>query len=172
MHINDLPDVLAATQRSLNEQSMSEYVPLCIEISVRNADEDKMSLEFWCLNILPEQCDPTGRIIHTVYNRMGILLKTLVSVTRSTPAYRASRKQGDTSFVMFYHTYMKQPDFASLGPSIKQVRIGQICTPIGTVQLSVAYRSDLVMPPSNGKKVDIADDHFNNLNGRRLNKNE
>ena len=36
----------------------------------------------------------TNKITYTVYNRMGVLLKSLISVSRVTPAYKIARKQG------------------------------------------------------------------------------
>ncbi|RZC43268.1 autophagy-related protein 13 -like protein, partial [Asbolus verrucosus] len=171
LHINDLPDVLAETRKALNGEIISTCIPLCVEISLRTSEGDQMVLESWCLSLLPEQCDPTVRIIHTVYNRMGILLKSLVSVTRVTPAYKLSRRQGPDSYVICYRIYMDQPQLHSLGDGYKQVRIGQICTPIGTLQLSVAYRTKMTISPTQTGKnnsIMVKSDHFNsNSNPRR-----
>lgn len=74
-----------------------------------------MVLETWALGILPEQSDPTIRVTYTVYNRIGILLKSLLSVSRITPAYKLSRRQGPDSYVICYRTYTGDPQLHNLG---------------------------------------------------------
>lgn len=170
LNIIDLPDVLVSTKAALSGEVLSACIPLCIEISLTTQEGDQMVLETWCLSQLPEQCDPTLRIIHSIYNRMGILLKSLVSVTRVTPAYKLSRRQGPDSYVICYRIYTEQPEFHNLGDGYKSVRIGQICTPIGTLQLSVAYRTKMTISPTQTGKnsIMVKSDHFNsNSNPRR-----
>ncbi|KAJ8985115.1 hypothetical protein NQ317_012765 [Molorchus minor] len=170
LNITDLPDVLAEAKKVLNGEVLSSRLPLCVEISLRTVDGDHMVLESWCLSLLPEQCDATARIVNTVYNRMGILLKSLVSVTRVTPAYKLSRRQGPDSYVMCYRIYMDEPQLHCLGEGFKQVRIGQICTPIGTLQLSVSYRTKMTISPTQvgrDNSILVKSDHFNtNLSPR------
>lgn len=71
-----------------------------------------MLLETWCLNVDPEQYDHHKQI---VYNCMGTLLKSLISVTRTTPAYKLSRRQGSDSYVICYRIYMGEPLLHNLG---------------------------------------------------------
>lgn len=59
-----------------------------------------MVLETWCLGI-NDRVDSNTKVTYTFYNRIGMLLKSLVSVTRVTPAYQLSRKQGK-DFMMCY----------------------------------------------------------------------
>lgn len=131
-----------------------------------------MVLESWCLSVLPERCDPIKRIAHSVYNHMGILLKSLVSVTRVTPAYKLSRRQGPDSYVICYRIYMGEPQLHTLGDGYKQVRIGQICTPLGTLQLGVSYRTKMTISPTQperGHSMMVKSDHFDtNLSPRHL----
>ena len=74
-----------------------------------------MVLETWSLGVLPEHNDPTVRVTYTVYNRMGILLKSLLSVSRVTPAYKLSRRQGPDSYIICYRIYMGEPQLHNLG---------------------------------------------------------
>lgn len=113
--IRDLPEVLAEAKRALCGEVVTARLPLCVEISLRTVEGDTMMLETWCLGVLPEQCDPSVRVTYTVYNRMGILLKSLVSVTRVTPAYKLSRHQGPDSYVICYRIYMGEPQLHNLG---------------------------------------------------------
>lgn len=82
---------------------------------MKTVEGDKMVLETWSLGVLPEQSDPTVRVTYTVYNRMGILLKSLLSVSRTAPAYKLSRRQGPDSYTMCYRIYMGEPQLHNLG---------------------------------------------------------
>jgi len=107
--------VSADAKRALCGEIVSSAVPLCIEISLKTVEGDKMVLETWSLSVLPEQSDPAVRVTYTVYNRMGILLKSLLSVSRVTPAYKLSRRQGPDSYTMCYRIYMGEPQLHNLG---------------------------------------------------------
>lgn len=115
MAIQDLPDVLGEAKRAISEDTITATIPLCIEISLRTVEGDSMVLETWCLGILREPSDPSIRVTYTVYNRMGILLKSLLSVSRITPAYKLSRRQGPDSYVICYRIYMGEPQLYILG---------------------------------------------------------
>nr|CAD7266927.1 unnamed protein product [Timema shepardi] len=169
--VKDLPDVQAEAKRALYGEVVSARVPLCVEISLRTTEGDTMMLETWCLGVYPEQCDPSVRVTYTVYNRMGILLKSLVSVTRVTPAYKLSRRQGPDSYVICYRIYMGEPQLHSLGEGYKQVRVGQLCTPVGTIHLSVSYRTKMTISPQNTGRdsIMVKSDHFHpDLSPRHL----
>ncbi|KAJ3661417.1 hypothetical protein Zmor_005812 [Zophobas morio] len=176
LNINDLPEVLAQTKKALNGEIISAGFPLCVEISLRTPEGDQMVLESWCLNLLSDQCDPTMRNIPNVYNRMGMLLKSLMSVTRITPAYKLSRRQGPDSYIICYRIYMESPSLLNLGEGYKSTKIGQICTPIGTLQFSVAYRTKMTISPTQTGKNNsmmVKSDHFNsNSNTRRHRNND
>lgn len=161
--IRDLPEVLAEAKRALCGEVVTARLPLCVEISLRTVEGDTMMLETWCLGVLPEQCDPSVRVTYTVYNRMGILLKSLVSVTRVTPAYKLSRRQGPDSYVICYRIYMGEPQLHNLGEGYNQVRVGQLCTPVGTLHLSVSYRTKMTISPQNtgrDNSIMLKSDHF------------
>ena len=175
MNINDLPEVLAQTKKALNGEIISAGFPLCVEISLRTPEGDQMVLESWCLNLLSDQCDPTMRNIPNVYNRMGMLLKSLMSVTRITPAYKLSRRQGPDSYIICYRIYMESPSLLNLGEGYKSTKIGQICTPIGTLQFSVAYRTKMTISPTQTGKNNsmmVKSDHFNSNSNTRRHRNK
>ncbi|XP_051169959.1 autophagy-related protein 13 homolog isoform X2 [Leptopilina boulardi] len=160
--IQDLPEVLSEAKRVLCSDIISSTIPLCIEISLRTVEGDTMVLETWTLGVLPEQSDPTIRVTYTVYNRMGILLKSLLSVSRVTPAYKLSRRQGPDSYVICYRIYMGEPQLHILGDNYKRVRVGQLCTPVGTIYLSVSYRTKMTISPtySGRDSIMLKSDHF------------
>ncbi|XP_058803089.1 autophagy-related protein 13 [Phymastichus coffea] len=160
--IEDLPEVLMEAKRSLCEEIINSPVPLCIEISLRTVEGDSMVLETWTLGIMPEHSDPALRITYTVYNRMGILLKSLLSVSRITPAYKLSRRQGSDSYVICYRIYMGDPQLHCLGENYKHVRVGYLCTPIGMIHLSVSYRTKMTISPTQNSRdsIMLKSDHF------------
>ncbi|XP_067002888.1 autophagy-related protein 13 homolog isoform X2 [Anabrus simplex] len=161
--IQDIPDVLSETKKALGTGIVAAQFPLVVEISLRTVEGDTMILETWCLGVLTDQCDPSVRVTYTVYNRMGILLKSLVSVTRVTPAYKLSRRQGPDSYVICYRIYMGEPQLHNLGEGYSEVRVGQLCTPVGTLHLKVAYRTKMTISPQHTGKdssIMVKSDHF------------
>jgi autophagy-related protein 13 len=104
--------VLAETKKALQvsqSDSITSRLPLCVEISLQTVDGDRMILEVWSLNINTELSDPTIKATYTVYNRMSILLKSLLSITRVTPAYKLSRRQSPESYSIYYRIYSGEP---------------------------------------------------------------
>ncbi|XP_066156854.1 autophagy-related protein 13 homolog isoform X1 [Euwallacea fornicatus] len=167
LNITEVPEVVIEAKRVLNDSGdllLSRKFPFCVEISLRTAEGDSMVLETWCTRYLNEQCDHSTTNSQTIYNRMGIILKSLVSVTRVTPAYKLSRRQGPDSYVMCYRMYMDEPRNHCLGEGFKTARVGQICTSMGTLQLSCAYRTKMTISPtqtSRDNSLMLKSDHFN-----------
>lgn len=118
MTIDDEPDILAETKKVIDTkqgESIIQRLPLCVEISLRTVDGDKMILEVWSLSCNKQVIDKQARVSHSIYNRMGTLLKSLILVTRSTPAYKLSRKQSTESYKIFYHIFTGYPSIHNLG---------------------------------------------------------
>lgn len=116
--IIDQPDVLAETKKVLQisqHESIVTRLPLCVEISLQTVEGDNMILEVWSLSVQSDQCDAQLRTTHSIYNRMGLLLKSLLSVTRSTPAYKLSRRQSGDSYQIFYRIYIGEAQTHQLG---------------------------------------------------------
>ncbi|XP_029438228.1 autophagy-related protein 13 isoform X2 [Rhinatrema bivittatum] len=114
---------------------------MCVEISLKTSEGDSMELEIWCLE-MNEKCDQDIKVSYTVYNRLSLLLKSLLAITRVTPAYRLSRKQGH-EYVILYRIYFGEVQLTGLGEGFQTVRVGTVGTPVGTVTLSCAYRTNL-----------------------------
>lgn len=47
------------------------------------------------------RCDKDIKVSYTVYNRLSLLLKSLLAITRVTPAYKLSRKQGHDYVILY-----------------------------------------------------------------------
>lgn len=184
--VQDHPEVLEETKRALflkNGESILQRLPLCVEISLKTTEGDQMVLEVWSLDLLqpsngatPAANDAKGetnglngegqtlKAAHAIYNRMGIMLKSLISLTRTTPAYKLSRRQCPDSYGIFYRIYVDRPQVHTLGEGHKQVKIGQLNTIVGSLVMSVAYRTKLTISPTTAQAesntIMLKSDHF------------
>uniref|UniRef100_A0A182TC01 Autophagy-related protein 13 n=1 Tax=Anopheles maculatus TaxID=74869 RepID=A0A182TC01_9DIPT len=106
-------DVLVETKKVLQDggqhESITTRLPLCVEISLQTAEGGSMILEFWTLSIRTDQTNAPQRANQVIYNRMSLLLKSLLSVTRVTPAYRVSRMKRTDSYDIYYRIYKGEP---------------------------------------------------------------
>ncbi|XP_059480858.1 autophagy-related protein 13 homolog [Neocloeon triangulifer] len=158
--IPDLPEVSAQTRSILSGSNPCQKLPICVEISLKTSEGDSMILETWLLN-MGDPTDHATKVTHTIYNRMSLLLKSLLAVTRVTPAYKLSRRQGADSYLICYRIYSGEPQLQLLGEGHNQARVGQLTTPLGTIQLSVAYRTKMTISPQHTKDIMVKSDHFN-----------
>lgn len=85
---------------------------LCIEISLRTSDGDEMVLEMWTVKLVAG-IDPCS--LPNVYYRMSMMLKSILSISRITPAYKLARSQTKESYKVFHKIYGGEPDYTLLG---------------------------------------------------------
>ncbi|XP_046374124.1 autophagy-related protein 13-like [Haliotis rufescens] len=164
--IRDIPEVHSEAKKVLSGQQSMLGQDVCVEISLRTAEGDTMVLETWYISLNKEQCEPGVKVSYTVYNRMGIALKSLFSVSRVPPAYRLARRQsanGGGDYVICYRIYLGDPQFFQLGDGYQSTKVGAIPTPVGTILLNLAYRTKLLISPHKTTKdlpFEVKDDHF------------
>lgn len=144
--IKDIPEVTHEAKKALAGQLPGIGRSMCVEISLKTSEGDSMELETWCLE-MNEKCDKDIKVSYTVYNRLSVLLKSLLAIARVTPAYKLSRKQGH-DYVILYRIYFGEVQLSSLGEGFQTVRVGVVGTPVGTVTLSCAYRTNLAFMSS------------------------
>uniref|UniRef100_A0AAY5KA70 Autophagy-related protein 13 n=1 Tax=Esox lucius TaxID=8010 RepID=A0AAY5KA70_ESOLU len=101
--IKDIPEVTHEAKKALAGQLPGIGRSMCVEISLKTSEGDSMELETWCLE-MNEKCDKDIKVSYTVYNRLSLLLKSLLAITRVTPAYKLSRKQGH-DYVILYRQF-------------------------------------------------------------------
>ncbi|GAB1286584.1 Autophagy-related protein 13 [Apodemus speciosus] len=141
--IKDIPEVTHEAKKALSGQLPAVGRSMCVEISLKTSEGDSMELEIWCLEMNENnRCDKEIKVSYTVYNRLSLLLKSLLAITRVTPAYRLSRKQGH-EYVILYRIYFGEVQLNGLGEGFQTVRVGTVGTPVGTLTLSCAYRINL-----------------------------
>ncbi|XP_013772380.1 uncharacterized protein LOC106457497 [Limulus polyphemus] len=144
--IKDLPEVQTEAKKVLANGLPMFGANMCTEISLKTVDGDTLVLETWSIG-MTEKTDPMAKVIPTVYNRMSLLLKSLIAVSRVTPAYKLSSCQGSDSYVICYKVYMGDIQNSQLGEGYQEARIGQVGTPVGTITLNIAYRTKLAITP-------------------------
>uniref|UniRef100_A0A2K5N026 Autophagy-related protein 13 n=2 Tax=Cercopithecinae TaxID=9528 RepID=A0A2K5N026_CERAT len=127
--IKDIPEVTHEAKKALAGQLPAVGRSMCVEISLKTSE-----VRLWC--------DKEIKVSYTVYNRLSLLLKSLLAITRVTPAYRLSRKQGH-EYVILYRIYFGEVQLNGLGEGFQTVRVGTVGTPVGTITLSCAYRINL-----------------------------
>lgn len=165
LQIPDTLEVNQATKNALPSDRVLDTIrsKLHVEISVQTEDGDEMVLELWTLELDEAQFDTSLKAMNTVYFRMGILLKSLITVTRITPAYHLSRKQRTESFIIFYRVYSGEPKMKILGESVKKIQAGILKTPLGAICFSVSYRTNFSISPNRtekSKSLLLKSDHF------------
>jgi autophagy-related protein 13 len=163
--IKDIAEVHTETKKALAGQTTLLSQNVCVEISLKTSEGTSMVLETWYIGLNKEACDLNARISYTVYNRMGIALKTLFSISRVTPAYKLSRHQGACAddYVICYRLYQGEPQFYILGDNYHSVKVGSVPTPVGTIYINLAYRTKLLITPQKSSKeipIELKDDHF------------
>jgi len=167
--IKDVPEVMSETKKALGGAIPAPAVPLCVEISLKTADGDSLVLEWWRLAVVAGG-DRQVKVSQTVYNRMGLLLKSLITVSRVTPAYRLSRRQGVDSYVICYRVLLGEPQVAAdLGEGALTARVGQVTTPVSTIVCCVDYRTKMTITPHTAERVSqpilVKSDHFDSRAG-------
>jgi len=135
---------------------------VCFETLLQTRSGSAMLLETWTVRLV-SPCDSSVRVSFTVYSRIGVLLKSLLIASRSVPAYHLSRRCSAKTcdYSIYYRMYVGEPTL-DLGPSYYSRTIGLVPTPAGTLQLSVAYRTQPVLELSvaSTKDLELQDDHF------------
>lgn len=113
---------------------------LICQISINQPDTDRAQvIEIWQISI-EEQIKDEKINYPEVYEKQCILMKSIISLSRTLPAYQAARHQHDENFYIKYDIYKKEPDLGLLGESRGSLLIGRILTPFGELTVSCTYR--------------------------------
>ncbi|UJR10443.1 hypothetical protein I4U23_014647 [Adineta vaga] len=174
LSIKDIPEVTVNAKKCLGDVQHLLINPphssFCVEISLRTPDCTTITLETWCISFDDSVSDPSQRVRFNIYNRMSIVLRSLLTCTRATPTYQLSRKQSADKYIICYKMYSGEPIVSHLGEHYSKKTIGSILTPIGRFVLNIAYRTRLTMALTsmengtvsnvNSCAIDIKDNHF------------
>lgn len=127
---------------------------ICCEISLRNSDGISLFLEYWVFSntVFDENSDVQNtNIAQDAYYLMGNMLKSLISLTRATPAYKLSFKgQSADSYVICYRVYECDDNFQSEILDADQLNhfssiksLGSIKSICNEISISLRYRTDM-----------------------------
>ena len=65
------------------------------------------------------------------------MLKSIIALSRTLPAYNVARDQHEENFHIKYNIYKQQPDLSLLGESRGSLLMGRIMTPHGELVVQV-----------------------------------
>jgi hypothetical protein len=120
-----------------------EGAPLCVEISLKSPENDStIIVENWSMSLDTSKIDPSARATAVVYPKMGVILKSLLCVSRLLPACGLSRQLYDDWHIC-YRIMTGPLDKSSLGPDPESVEIGHCGSQCGRLSLSVDYRKTI-----------------------------
>ena len=187
-----LDNLLFNSEENLSPSScftISARWKICCEISLQTNDHESMTLEYWLFENCPlskEKDNVSGSPISNsysyhfanIYDRMSILLKSIMTLTRATPAFNISSKgQSEYSHVICYRIYQCDFKFDQLlqqsgvnESEIKQhytseINLGSIKSIHNQINVSFCYRTDMtrcrkISDVSDHNLLSLKNDHF------------
>ena len=113
--------------------------PLWLYIYLKTSEGYDSLLESWSISFT-QKTDLNVKSPFTVYNKLALLLKSVISVSRSLPAYKLTRrKEKDFSFSYKISAHELEPLRGVRIPA--STRVGSVSTQFGTVWLSVQFQT-------------------------------
>ena len=104
---------------------------LVCQVSKSQLDTNRAQvLEIWQITIEEEFKDSSIKI-QELYEKQCIMLKSIIALSRTLPAYNVARDQHEENFNIKYNIYKQQPDLSLLGESRGSLLMGRIMTPHG-----------------------------------------
>lgn len=160
---------------------------ICCEISIKTNDNEQMNLEYWFIRsrtlgkdlVLNKNLDrESSTRLFKSYNEMSILIKSIISLTRATPAYRISRDgQSADSYIVCYRVYKCEPTFeqeikkANLSEHeiryrcySDEFKLGSVTTDHNIIDVSLVYRTNLRSYEKNRSLNLVSTANFRHLN--------
>ena len=147
---------------------------ICCEISLRNSDGISLVLEYWIFSNVPvgvystnsssetsnqhQQQKQQQQTLYQLLSRMSGMLKSLITLSRSTPAYKVSSKgQSADSYVICYRVFPCDEAFimdtvSGGGGGTSSPSVFSTAKPLGTIKsfcnelsISLIYRTSMSM---------------------------
>lgn len=117
------------------------WSPICLDIILRTGDGSFIILETWQLSTDGENKELKHKNHFSIYNRLGVLLKSVLSISRVLPAFNLAKKN-EKDFALYFrvHSEVYSLHQYELNNSLS---IGFVKTPIGTVNIKTMYRSKI-----------------------------
>ncbi|XP_065883818.1 autophagy-related protein 13-like [Dysidea avara] len=146
-------------KRKLEGRLPTLDVPVCIEISLKTTEGESLILEVWSISLDTSNVEATVRMSHTFYPRLGLMLRSLVCISRTTPGYQLSRKK---EYEMCSRLYCGTPNTNELGKGYNTLQVAQSSCTFGTIGITVHYSTNLVLPERKitSEELLVRSDHF------------
>ncbi|OQV20502.1 hypothetical protein BV898_05547 [Hypsibius exemplaris] len=109
-----------------------------VQVSAVLPTHELIPLEYWWLWFDAAAVEKDAHIRSTVYNRMTILLKSIIVVLRASPVNSLIRQNDYFKFT--HKMFVGDPDVRNLQSVAKTFKIGPLKTPYGAVYFSGACR--------------------------------
>lgn len=153
---------------------------VCCEISLKNMEGNLMTLECWFFTNDSIDANETNKpgpslAIYNIYNRMSLMLKSIITCTRATPASKISLKGADT-YVICYRVYQCELCLETMFQKgtftddqeffTQEIKLGSIKTPVNVLSVSFIYRTNMTTmkskssPPKSPQLLPVKIDHF------------
>ncbi|XP_065836024.1 autophagy-related protein 13 homolog isoform X2 [Oscarella lobularis] len=154
LFIDDDVDLSVSTKEALRRSPMKAgRAAFCVEISANSSEEDvSCVLEQWSITIT-EKPSPrfTAMTSDNVYLKLGLLLRSLIAVSRTLPAYHLSKSRQEDlsmSYRIFSNGIPKKEQLGSGKPYVCRLVVGSVATPLGCCSIQVNYAKELTFTPS------------------------
>lgn len=121
------------------------YKPVSVDIILKTNDGALTLLESWQANTDVKNKEENIKNHFSIYNRLGVLLKSVISISRVLPSYQITQRY-DSDFLLFFkvHSELYPLNHYELNSVI---HIGSVITPIGEISLKTLYRNKIWLSP-------------------------
>jgi hypothetical protein len=138
-----------------------------------------MVLEYWFVtnDSIENQNGPANNAgIYDIYNKMSLMLKSLITLTRATPAYKLSCSgQSADSYVICYRVYQADILFENIMKTkpkeishyTPETKLGTISSDVNTLTISFSYRTNMTACSNSNLEIEktpnllpVQPDHF------------
>lgn len=174
--IPDLKEIGDEIKRCIDDMNDGKGVTIChrwnvcCEISLKTSEGNSMLLENWVLTNEPlsEEARPVASNQSlTVYSRMSLLLKSIITLTRATPAYKISCRDQSTDLVICYRVFETVDPMENIRDTKEKFSpetiIGTVSSNYNNLTMSLTYRKDMSTTQSrtdSANLMPLKPDHF------------
>ena len=125
--------------------------PLWLNVYLKTAEGHDSLLETWNI-CFTDKADASIKNCFDVYNKLSLLLKSLISVTRSLPAYQLTRKK-EKDFSFYYKILAEPPTREEISELPEKNKVGSVATMFGAVLISVFFKMNIRFDSSEVSQV-------------------
>ncbi|XP_055333310.1 autophagy-related protein 13-like isoform X2 [Paramacrobiotus metropolitanus] len=161
--VREVPNVRQDFKEMTKDHKAVLDKPFGVEIIARlPTSTEEIPIEYWWLWFDEDIRDQDVRVRYLVYNRMAVLLKSIIVSLRASPVNKLVRQ--NDYFKFSHRLFVGKPNLDSLSPIAKNYKIGPLKTPYGSIFFMGACRetafSETQSPRSVSDPVPVATEKF------------